>query len=265
MPIADVNGVKLHYQDRGSGLPVLLLHGFPLSSDSFAPQLEALSGRFRIIAPDHRGFGGTPASPGGTPLEMSQIARDALALLDQLGVERAVVGGVSMGGYAAMALLREDAGRVLGLLLIDTQPGADDEAGRKGREETAQAIGKLGVAVLVERMLPKLLSPEAAPALRAQTDRLIRTATAEGAADASRGMALRSDSKDVLARFAGPALVVVGERDVITPVEKARAMKELIGGAELVVIPGAGHLSNLEAPVAFNREIESFLNRLPPS
>lgn len=263
MPIADLDGVKLHYHDAGSGLPVLLLHGFPLASDSFRPQWEGLPAGVRIIAPDHRGFGGTP--PGSGPLEMSRIAQDSLALLDHLGIERAVVGGVSMGGYAAMAVLREDAGRVRGLVLIDTQPGADDAAGKQGREETAQAVEKQGVGVLVERMLPKLLSPQASAKVRAETERLIRSASPAGAAAASRGMALRQDSKDVLARFAGPTLVVVGEKDVITPVEKAQAMADLIAGAQLAVIPGAGHLSNLEAPDEFNRIIGDFLNKLPPT
>lgn len=263
MPIAQIHGAPLHYQDHGHGLPVLLLHGFPLSSESFAPQLSGLSHRFRILAPDHRGFGGSGPNADGAPLTMDQIARDGLGLLDHLGIDRAVVGGVSMGGYAAMALVREDAGRVLGLVLIDTQPGADDDAGKKTREDTAQAILDQGVGVLVERMLPKLLAPTASSAVRAETERLIRSASREGAAAASRGMASRLDSKDVLARFAGPALVVVGEHDAITPPEKARAMAELISGARLEVIPGAGHLSNLEAPGPFNRVMEAFLSQVP--
>lgn len=263
MPTATLDGRPLHYEDRGQGLPLLLLHGYPLSARSFRPQLEGLSERYRVIAPDHRGFGGTPPGPQRA-LEMGQIARDALALLDHLGIERAVVGGVSMGGYAAMALVREDAGRVAGLILIDTQPGADDEAGRRGREETAAAIEERGLEVLVEKMMPRLLAPGASPELRAEVEGLIRAASKEGAAAASRGMALRLDSKEVLARFAGPALVVVGAEDAITPPEKARAMAELIAGARLEVIAGAGHLSNQEAPDAFNRITGDFLARIEP-
>lgn len=260
MPTASVNGLALNYEDRGSGLPVLLLHGFPLSSGSFRPQLEVLSARHRIVAPDHRGFGRTPASSG--PLTMEGIARDALGLLDFLKIDRAVVGGVSMGGYAAMALLREDAGRVAGLLLIDTQPGADDEATRAGREETAKAVEARGMDVLLERMMPRLLAPDARPEVRAEVTRLIREGSPAGAAAAARGMGLRADSKDVLARFAGPALVVVGEQDPITPPEKARAMAALISGAELVVIPGAGHLPNQEKPEEFHAAVEPFLSRI---
>lgn len=264
MPNVSIAGAPLHYEDLGEGLPLLLLHGYPLSSASFRPQLDALSRRFRVIAPDHRGFGESPPLRGGAPLEMAQIARDALALLDHLKLEHAVVGGVSMGGYAAMALVREDAGRVAGLMLIDTQPSADDDAGRAGREDTARAILERGTEVLVERMMPKLLAPEASAETRAEVERMIRAASPEGAAAASRGMALRLDSKDVLARFAGPALVVVGEKDVITPPERARAMADLIAGARLERVPGAGHLSNLENPEAFNRIAEDFLARMQP-
>jgi pimeloyl-ACP methyl ester carboxylesterase len=173
------------------------------------------------------------------------------------------VGGVSMGGYAAMALLREDAGRVRGLILIDTQPGADDEAGKQAREETAKAVEAHGSGVLVERMLPKLISAGAAAAVRYEVERMIRDNPREGAAAASRGMGLRTDSKDVLARYAGPALVAVGDKDAITPPEKAKAMAELIKGSQLAVIPGAGHLSNLEAPSEFNQIAEAFLRAIP--
>ncbi len=139
MPTFSIDGVPLHYLDEGSGLPVLLLHGFPLGAESFRPQLDALSAQVpadRARSPRLRPERREPRARSrwtGSP-------RDALALLDHLGIERAVVGGVSMGGYATMALLREDAGRVLGLLLVDTQAGADDEAGRQRREDTARAV-----------------------------------------------------------------------------------------------------------------------------
>src|SRR5688572_1801209 len=121
MPTLQHDGVTLHYRDEGQGRAVLLLHAFPLSSGSFWPQLEVLSAKYRLIVPDHRGFGRSGTGKG--PTEMSRIARDALAILDALKISRAIVGGVSMGGYAAMALTREDPGRVEGLVLADTQAG----------------------------------------------------------------------------------------------------------------------------------------------
>lgn len=257
--IAD-DGTRLHYLDVGKGLPVLLLHAFPLNGDSFSPQVSALSGKYRFIVPDHRGFGRSEAAQGVS--EMSRLARDGLAILDALDVRSAVVGGVSMGGYVSMALAREDPGRVKALVLADTQAVADDAAAKQRREETARLVLERGMDALVESMLPKLLAPEAKPEVKAEVERMIRSNSPGGAAAALRGMALRPDSQDILARFGNPALVLVGERDQLTPPDRARQMKELLASAELVTIPGAGHLSNLEAPEIFNRALDSFLSPL---
>lgn len=257
--IAD-DGVRLHYSDVGMGLPVLLLHAFPLNGDSFAAQVSALSGKYRFIVPDHRGFGRSGAAQGVT--EMSRLARDALAILDALDVRSAVVGGVSMGGYASMALAREDPGRVQALVLADTQALADDEAAKQRREETARLVLERGMDALVDSMLPRLLAPEAKPEVRTEVERMIRSNSPAGAAAALRGMALRPDSQEILARFGNPALVIVGEQDTLTPPERAKQMKDLLQSAELVTIAGAGHLSNMEAPETFNRALDSFLSRL---
>ncbi len=224
----------------------------------FEPQWTALSGRARFIVPDLRGFGGSTVGAG--PSEMGAMADDVLALLDHLGIDSAVVGGVSMGGYAALALLRNDPGRVRALLLADTQTSADDAQGREGRERTAQEVLAKGPAALLP-MVDRLLGPGAPATLRARVSGWISAGLPEGQAAAQRGMALRPDARDILARFGGPVLVVVGADDVITPPAKARAMAELVPGAELVEIPGAGHLANLEQPAAFNAALDRFLAR----
>ncbi len=193
---------------------------------------------------------------------MEQLAEDALLLLDHLGVASAVVGGVSMGGYASLALLREDPGRVRALILADTQMGADDETARAAREPLAQDVLREGMDVLVERQLPRYLAASASETLRSRVAALMRANPPAGAAAALRGMALRADSRDILSRFSGPVLVVVGMEDVVTPPEKARAMATLAPSATLVEIPGAGHLANLEAPRAFNEALEGFLQKL---
>jgi pimeloyl-ACP methyl ester carboxylesterase len=257
-----VDGIPLHYRDVGQGPPVLLLHAFPLSGDAFDAQVKALSGRYRFIIPDHRGFGQSPLGDG--PTEMGRIARDALALLDALKLDSVVVGGVSMGGYAAMALLREDAGRVGGLVLVDTQATADDDAGRERREASAKEAREKGVDPLIQTLLPKLVAAGPDSPVGREVAALMRTASRQGIAAAQRGMALRPDSKDMLARYAGPALVVVGEHDAITPLEKAKAMADLISGARLEVIPGAAHLPNQEQPERFNAVLDGFLSSLQP-
>lgn len=256
-----VDGIPLHYQDVGQGLPVLLFHAFPLNGSAFDAQVRALSGRYRFILPDTRGFG--QSQRGNGPTEMSRIAQDALALLDALKIDSAVVGGVSMGGYASMALLREDAGRVRGLVLVDTQATADDEAGRARRETSAQEALDKGVEPLVQTLLPRLVHTGPDSQVGQEVAAMMRAANPQAVAAAQRGMALRPDSKDILARFAGPALVIVGEHDAVTPVEKAKQMAGLISGAQLEIIPGAGHLPNQEQPERFNAVLDRFLASLP--
>ncbi|HJY85999.1 MAG TPA: alpha/beta hydrolase [Candidatus Acidoferrales bacterium] len=254
------DGVRLHYLDEGQGLPVLLLHAFPLNADSFRPQLAALSGRFRFIVPDHRGFARSQLGSG--PTEMDRLARDALGILDSLKIQQAVIGGVSMGGYATMALLRRDPARARALLLVDTQARADDEQAKLRRGQTAREVLEKGVEVLVDSLLPKLLAPNAPLATRNAVSTLIRSNRPEGVAAALHGMATRPDSKDILVRFAGPVLIVVGEHDELTPADRAKEMKALLKSAQLAVLPGAGHLSNQETPKAFNRVLEEFLSSL---
>jgi len=260
MQFTTADGVSLHYLDEGEGTPVLLLHAFPLNSSSFRPQLHTLSTQCRLIVPDQRGFGRSGVGPG--PTEMSTLARDALALLDHLRIGSAIVGGVSMGGYASMALLRLDPARVKALVLVDTRATEDDEAGKKRREESAQKVLERGIGVLADSMVPQLLSPEASPELRREVESIVRGNSAKGAAAALRGMALRPDSREILARYAGPALLVVGEQDTLTPPEAATAMKKLMANASLVVLPHAGHLSHLEASSDFNRAFDDFVARL---
>jgi len=257
LTLADGRAYAFH--EVGEGTPLLLLHGFPLSSESFWPQLEAPPKGFRLIVPDHRGFGASAQGPG--PSTMEALASDALALLDALDVSAAVVGGVSMGGYASMALARLDPGRVRGLVLIDTQATADDEAGRARREAVAVDVTQHGVGGLVAGMLPRLLAAGASEAVRTRVEALMLRQAPAAVAAASRGMALRSDSKDLLARFSGPTLVIVGAHDAITPLPKAKEMADLVSGAQLELVAEAGHLSNLEQPGAFKRLLEQFATR----
>ncbi|MDC0707332.1 alpha/beta hydrolase [Stigmatella sp. ncwal1] len=255
-----VDGRPLHYRDVGQGLPVLLLHAFPLNGSAFDRQVAALSGRYRFIVPDQRGFG--QSGQGTGPSEMPLLARDALALLDALNIDTAVVGGVSMGGYVAMALLREDAGRVRGLVLVDTQATADDDAGRARREASAVEALDKGLEPLVQTLLPRLVAAGPDSPVGQEVAAMMRRAAPAAVAAAQRGMALRQDSKDLLARYAGPALIVVGEHDGVTPLDKATQMAQLISGAQLEIIPGAGHLANQEQPERFNAVLDRFLASL---
>jgi pimeloyl-ACP methyl ester carboxylesterase len=264
MPTVKSDGVTIHYRDEGRGMPVLLMHAFPLSSEMFDPQVAALKSKYRFILPDHRGFGRSDVV-AGKPAEMAQLARDAIAVLNALSIPRAVIGGVSMGGYATMALLRENPERARALVLIDTQMGADDDAGKARREEVAKATEARGMSAAIEAFLPRLLSANASSELRARVTSLMQNNKPEGSAAALRGMALRPDSRDVLARYTGPALVVVGEDDVITGPDKAQQMGDLLVNAKLARISRAGHLANMEAPEEVNRTLDAFLGEVERS
>jgi len=252
-----IDGAQYSYRTGGSGEPVLLLHGFPFTSESFWPQLDSPPAGVRVICPDHRGFGGSELKPG--VITMEAMAKDALALLDALKLDRAIVGGVSMGGYVAMALLRLDPARVKGLVLADTHPLADDAAGKEKREAVAKDVEKNGMAGYAASALPNLLAPEAKPYVKARMQDLMKSVNPAATAAAARGMAARSDSRELLSRYSGPALIVVGEKDAIAPPEKAREMQKLMPRSKLVVIPNAGHLANVEAPQEFNEALGEFV------
>ena len=261
MPSISLTGRSYFYEDRGAGVPLLLFHGFPFSSESFWPQLDAPPEGVRLLVPDHRGFGQSDASSG--PVSMEAFAEDGLALLDALGLSTALVGGVSMGGYVAIALTRLDPSRVRGLLLVDTQSLADDEAGQARREATARDVETNGTQALVDGMLPKLLAEGVSPQVKARVEQLMRRQSAQAVAAASRGMASRQDGKDILSRFSGPCAIVVGAQDPITPIEKAKVMHELVGGSTLHVLEGAAHLPNLEQPDQFKPIVEALVASLP--
>lgn len=261
MPTLSLSDRPYFYQDRGEGVPLLLFHGFPFSSESFWPQLARPPKGVRLLIPDHRGFGRSALAPGVATME--SMAEDGLALLDALGLPSALVGGVSMGGYVSIALTRLDPGRVRGLLLVDTQSLPDDEAGRARREAAAQDVEKHGVGALVDGMLPRLMAAGVAPEVKARVERMMRAQSPQAVAAASRGMAARLDGKDILSRFSGPCAVVVGAEDLIIPLERARVMHELVSGSTLEVLPGAGHLTNLERPVEFGAIVERLVESLP--
>ena len=261
--IARVRGIGMAYDDAGRGSPVVCLHGFPFNRSMWREQTDALRASQRVVAPDLRGHGETTVV--SDPATMGEMAEDVSALLDELGIVRAVVVGLSMGGYVALAFFRKYLGRVRALVLADTRPQADTDEGRRAREETAQRALKEGMEPIADAMLPKLLSvatrerrPDVVERVRAM---MLGTRPA-GAAAALRGMALRRDQTDLLPLINAPTLIVVGSEDAITPPSDAEAMHEKIEGSRLLRIEGAGHVSNVERTEEFNRALVDFLNGL---
>jgi pimeloyl-ACP methyl ester carboxylesterase len=259
-----LDGTEIKYEVRGSGPALLLLHAFPLNLFMWDPQAEALSARHRVARFDARGFGGSDL--GSEPFTMERIADDAAAVLDALAVEKAVVGGCSMGGYAALAFARRHPRRLAGLLLQDTRAGADSAETKAYRAALAARVLAEGAVVAVEAFLPKLLGETAhstRPALVALVRERILAAPREAIAGALHGLAARSDSSATLGAIRVPTLVLVGEEDVLTPPSEAEAMAAAIPNARLERIPHAGHLANLENPEAVNAALARFLDALP--
>ncbi len=260
---ARVDGGAIEYDARGEGRTLLLLHAFPLGMSMWEAQCEALSPRFRVVRFDARGFGGSDPVPG--PLTMEKIADDAVALLDLLGIDRAVVGGCSMGGYAALALARRHPHRLSGLVLQDTRAGADSEEAKAGRRALASRVLETGPEAAAEAFLPKLVGETTRrerPGLVDDLRRRILATPAPAIASALFGLAARDDSGPTLAAVRVPTLVLVGEEDVITPPPEAEAMARAIRRAKLVKVPRAGHLANLECPEAVNAALAAFLGGL---
>ncbi|GFE21105.1 alpha/beta fold hydrolase [Streptomyces nigrescens] len=259
--------ITVGYEDEGSGEPLVLVHGHPFDRSMWRPQTEHFSrAGWRVIAPDLRGYGESTVVPGTTPLET--FARDLLALLDGLGIERFVLGGLSMGGQIVMECYRLFPERIRGLVFADTFAAAETEEGRTARRDMAARLLREGMSGYAQEVLGKMLSPHTLthrPEVAAHVLAMMTAAPPEGAAAALRGRAERPDYTQLLSQTAVPALVVVGTEDAYTPVSDARDIHARVPDATLSVIEQAGHLPNLERPDEFNAALAEFLHSLPDS
>lgn len=258
-----IGSIELAWQEAGQGTPVVLLHAFPVNRGMWRAQREELAKRYRVITPDFRGHGESSLPEEDSTME--RLAEDARGLLDFLGLQRVVLGGLSMGGYASFAFYRRYRERVAALVLADTRASADTEEGLRGREELAALAEKEGAAGVAEQMLPKLLGASTRanrPHVVSAVREMILTTSPAGIVRALRGMAARPASFDLLPKIQCPTLVVVGAEDTLTPPADSEALAKAIPGARLEVIPAAGHLSNLEQPAAFTRALADFLTQL---
>jgi pimeloyl-ACP methyl ester carboxylesterase len=258
--IATISGIRLSFIDEGRGLPILFIHGFPLSRAIWQPQIEALSKNFRVIAPDLRGHGESEA-PAGV-YDMNTFADDLKALLEERQCGPAVLVGHSMGGYISFAFYRRCPQKVRGLVLFCTRAGADSEEGRAGRENLAQRAEREGAVAVAEQMLPKMLAAATTasrPDLVAQVRQMMLATSINGLAGSLRGMAARPSSIDLLPQIAVPALVIAGAGDLIIPTREAEAMAKAIPNAQLHLISNAGHLASLENPTEVNTRLRDFL------
>jgi pimeloyl-ACP methyl ester carboxylesterase len=250
-------GISLEYDDIGNGVPLLLIHGFPLDRTLWRPQIAGLSQIYRVIAPDLRGFGQSSETDGET-VTMDQYASDLKSLLDSLNIKQAVIGGISMGGYIALALYAQYADRVKGLILANTRAVPDSEEGRQARLANADQVDQVGPGFLVGTMAPKMLGTTPKPEIEITVRSMMARQRAAGVMSALHGMAARPD-RTALLRFATiPLLILSGTADTLIPPGDSEAMHALAPNSRLVIIPDAGHLSNLDKVDAFNHVVREF-------
>jgi 3-oxoadipate enol-lactonase len=240
---------------------LVLLHAFPLNARIWERQLALADRGWRVIAPQFRGFDGGSGDPPA--LSIDDYAGDVVDLLDALHIHEAIVGGLSMGGYVAFALLRHAARYVHGLILADTKAQADTPEGVEGRKRMIELAGSKGPAAVAEEMIPKLLGettrrtrPDIVDHVRA----LATSSSADAIAGALRALMTRPDSTPQLSTIHVPTLILVGEEDIVTPPAAAEELHRGIAGSALVAIPEAGHLTNLEQPDAFDAAVTQFLD-----
>jgi pimeloyl-ACP methyl ester carboxylesterase len=251
----------MEYDDIGNGVPLLLIHGFPLDRTLWRTQIAGLSQIFRVIAPDLRGFGQS-SQTDGEAISMDQYAAELKSLLDSVNVKQAVVGGISMGGYIALAFYAQYADRVKGLILANTRAVPDSEDARRARLANAQKVSEAGPGFLVENMAPVMLGPAAKPEIEIAVRSMMARQRATGIMSALRGMAIRPD-RTALLRFATvPVLIISGSHDALIPSGDSEAMHALIPDSRLVIIPDAGHLSNLDKADAFNHVVREFYKQV---
>jgi pimeloyl-ACP methyl ester carboxylesterase len=257
---ATINGIEIDYRDESAGVPVIFIHAFPLNQRMWDDQFSGLRDRVRAISLDLRGFGNSDAPNGAYSID--EMAADVRGLMTVLEIDRAILVGLSMGGYIALAFFRNHPEAVRGLVLADTRAGADTQEARERRLSSAMKAEREGSRAIGEDMIPLLLGRttlETRPSVVEKVRAMIEGNSPQGIAGAQRAMAGRRDSMNMLSVIDVPSLIVVGSEDSLTPVAEAERMRGGIRGARLRTIDSAGHLSNLEQPEQFNAALIDFI------
>jgi 3-oxoadipate enol-lactonase len=259
MPEINVNGQTMNYAERGRGLPLVLVHGFPLDNRIWDGQVAELSDKYRVIAPDLPGFG---KSKSTKPFTMDSLAEDLHKFLTQIKALPCALAGLSMGGYMCFAFERKYPTDLKALILVDTKAEADTPEGKAGRNKMIETARTSGSPAIAAAMMPKMLAPDSQqsrPQLVQQVKAIMEACTPLTIEHALAAMRDRSDFRDCLRSVAEPTLIIVGDQDAITPPAVAESMNKEISHAKLVIIKGAGHLSPMEQPEQVNQALRQFL------
>jgi 3-oxoadipate enol-lactonase len=260
-----LNNSTINYTERGlpQGIPVVFVHGFPFDHTMWEPQMRALPNQYRAITYDIRGHGQSDVGDGQFTIEL--FVDDLIALLDHLVIEKAIVCGLSMGGYIALRTAQRHPDRINALVLCDTKSEADSNEAKVKRAATLKQVKSEGTAVFAEEFVKAVFAPgsfQNQPEAIDSIKRTIRSNSPIGISGAALALAARTDTSDVLATIKVPTLIMVGEHDVLTPPSASESMHKRIAGSEIHLIHAAAHMSNLENAPEFNKYLIDFLNRL---
>jgi pimeloyl-ACP methyl ester carboxylesterase len=257
MPTRNINGAVIHYADKGDGPALALVHGFPLDHTVWTDQIDALAGKYRVIAPDLRGFG---ASGNDRAFSILDLADDLHTLLQSLGALPCVLAGLSMGGYVSLAFCKKYPADLRGLVLIDTKADGDDAQARIKRDEMAEVARESGAEAVAEMMFPRMLAPaNQSGAVAERLRRVMLNCPSATIAHACLAMRDRDDFVNDLPSIPVPVMLIYGEQDAITPPQKGRDIAARVSRSQLVVIPGAGHMTPIETPRAVSEALEGFM------
>ncbi|HET6861570.1 MAG TPA: alpha/beta fold hydrolase [Pyrinomonadaceae bacterium] len=263
MPKVTIEDIEMAYTDVGSGPAVVFIHGYPFNRSLWTEQVTALAGTHRLVVPDLRGFGESDC--GNLPSTMNRLALDINLLLDHLRIQKAIIAGLSMGGYVTLAFYKEFQDRVSGLLLANTRAEQDSFEAKSSRREQAEKALTEGMAGIADSMLPKLLTPETVskkPDLVKRIRDMMLKTDPKGAAAALLGMAGREDFTSQLSQISVPVLIIAGRDDALIPMQHSERMHQAIASSRLAVIEHAAHVVNLEQAEAFNHEMMQFVTQL---
>lgn len=242
------------YTDVGAGEPLVLIHAFPTDERLWEPQRAGLQKNFRVITLDLSGFGKAPPVDGEAVI-MTDYADEVKQLLDQLHIKKAIIGGESMGGYVALAILEKYPDVVSGLILSDTQSIADSDEAKAKREATALDVLEHGSAQLISGFMPKALTPQASDQTRQYLQTILESQSSTAIASALRGMEERPDTSNLLSGTSLPVLIITGDQDALISSEQSQNMHQLAKNSKLVIISNAAHLSSLEQPAQWNQAV----------
>lgn len=254
MKKVNINGIQIAYARKGTGKPLVLVHGYPLDHTIWDKIVSLLENDFDIIFPDLRGFGQSDVVE--SQYKILDMATDIAGLLDQLGFKKAAIAGHSMGGYISLAFARAYPDRVTGLGLIASQALADPPENKIGRYDAAEEIMKTGVEPVAEGMSTKLTPDER---VQAYVRGLIAAQHPAGLAGALKAMAERDDSSSILSSFQFPVVLIHGKADELIPVQRAQEIKSAIPHATLIELSSVGHMPMMENPQATATALKNLL------